>query len=103
MCMTAVATDGACEGSFSASTTSAYSAFRQLDPHKLLEDGSLRSDGPMAAFTRDVVFSSRSTASAIVTGRSCNRRIVWVTEAGLTFRRRGRGQGLDDTQTTDSL
>ena len=86
-------------GSFSASTTSAYNAFRQLH-HKLLEDGSLRRDGSQAAFTRDVVFSSPSTAGAIITGRSCNGRIAWVTEAGLTFGQWER-QGLDDTQSTD--
>ena len=36
-------------------------------------------------FTRDVVFSSPSTAGAIVTGRSCNGRTTWKTADGRTF------------------
>ena len=71
-------------GTFARSTAAAYDAFRDLH-HKLVDDGSLSLDGSTATFTRDVVFSSPSTAGAIVTGRSCNGRVSWVTEDGLTF------------------
>jgi hypothetical protein len=83
-------------GTYSPSTTAAYNAFRDLH-HKLVDDGSLTLQGSMATFTRDVVFSSPSTAGAIVTGRSCNGRVSWVTEDGLTF---GQWEqlGVDDEQ-----
>lgn len=71
-------------GAYARSTTAAYDAFRDLH-HKLVDDGSLTLDGSTATFRRDVVFSSPSTAGAIVTGRSCNGRVSWVTDDGLTF------------------
>ena len=71
-------------GTFARSTAAAYDAFRDLH-HKLVDDGSLSLDNSTAKFTRDVVFSSPSTAGAIVTGRSCNGRVSWVTDDGLTF------------------
>jgi hypothetical protein len=42
-------------------------------------------DGGLGCFTRDHVFSSPSTAGAIVVGRSCNGRNVWVSTEGQTF------------------
>ena len=71
-------------GTFARSTAAAYDAFRDLH-HKLVDDGSLSLDNSTAKFTRDVVFSSPSTAGAIVTGRSCNGRVSWVTDDGQTF------------------
>ncbi len=71
-------------GTFARSTAAAYDAFRSLH-HKLVDDGSLTPHGATATFSRDVVFSSPSMAGAIVTGRSCNGRVSWVTGDGLTF------------------
>jgi hypothetical protein len=73
-------------GAYAASTTNAYAAYRNIH-QKLADDGSLRldSNADTATFTRDVVFSSPSTAGAVVTGRSCNGREAWKTDAGLTF------------------
>lgn len=71
-------------GNFAASTSNAYGAFRTIHD-KLLADGSLRIDGGKSVFTRDVVFSSPSTAGAVVTGRSCNGRKEWVAPDGLAF------------------
>ncbi len=71
-------------GQFPAGATAAYDAYRELT-QKLVDDGSLVPQGALARFTRDVVFSSPSTAGAIVTGRSCNGRVSWVSDTGLTF------------------
>lgn len=71
-------------GNFAASTSNSYRAFRTIQ-EKLRADGSLRVDGVKSVFVRDVVFSSPSTAGAIVTGRSCNGRKEWVTSDGIQF------------------
>lgn len=73
-------------GAYAASTTNASTAHRNIH-QKLTDDGSLRldSNADTATFTRDVVFSSPSTAGAVVTGSSCNGRQAWKTDAGLTF------------------
>jgi len=42
----------------------------------------LADDGKHRTFTRDHVFSSPSAAAAVVSGRSANGRVQWVTEAG---------------------
>lgn len=71
----------------------AQSAWRGTDRHpgyaqlhtSLIDDGSLRGDGKLAVFTRDVVFSSPSAAGAVVTGRACNGRTSWVAADGVTF------------------
>lgn len=70
--------------SFAVSTSSAYAAYERLH-EKLREDGSIEVGGTVATLVRDVVFSSPSTAGAIVTGRSCNGRKQWVTEEGMQF------------------
>lgn len=69
---------------YASSTTAAYAAYRSLH-QRLVDDGSIRVDGATAALTRDVVFSSPSTAGAIVSGRSCNGRQSWKTADGQTF------------------
>lgn len=69
---------------YAVSTATAYSTYRSLH-EKLIADGSLRRDGTRAVFTRDVVFTSPSTAGAIITGRSCNGRTSWKTTDGVTF------------------
>lgn len=71
-------------GDFAASTANAYAAYQNLHS-KLVSDGSLVIEGAKARFTRDVVFSSPSTAGAVLTGRSCNGRKQWKTVDGLTF------------------
>lgn len=62
----------------------AYASFKQLH-ERLVTNGSVRPDGDTAVLTRDVVFTSPSTAGAVVTGRSCNGRIEWKTPQGTTF------------------
>lgn len=81
-------------GDFAASTANAYRAYQVLHD-KLIADGSLTLEGQHARFTRDVVFSSPSTAGAVLTGRSCNGRKQWLTTDGLMF---GvwEQQGVDD-------
>ena len=70
--------------SFAESTSSAYAAYERLH-EKLREEGSIAVNGTTGTLVRDVVFSSPSTAGAIVTGRSCNGRKQWVTADGVQF------------------
>ena len=79
-----VAAEVRASDAYAASTAAAYTAYRALH-QRLVEDGSIRVDGGSAVLTRDVVFSSPSTAGAVVSGRSCNGREAWKTEAGQTF------------------
>lgn len=88
-------------GNYAASTANAYGAYRNLH-EKLLADGSLQRDGTKIVFARDVVFSSPSTAGAIVTGRSCNGRTTWKTAEGLTFGD-WEQQGLEQTRPEPAL
>lgn len=69
---------------YASSTAAAYTAYRSLH-QRLVGDGSILVDGTGAILTRDVVFSSPSTAGAIVAGRSCNGRQSWKTADGQTF------------------
>lgn len=79
---------------YASSTTSAYAAY-EATHRKLREDGSIDIGQTPAVLTRDVVFTSPSTAGAIVTGRSCNGRDAWKTDSGTTYggwQQRGIGQ-----------
>lgn len=48
----------------------------------LLADGSIVAEGGVGLVTRDIVFSSPSTAGAVALGRSCNGRVEWVSPEG---------------------
>ena len=72
------------------STTKAYASYQALHD-KLVADGSIAIDAGTGMLTRDVVFSSPSTAGAIVLGRSCNGREAWVWDEGSFGQWEGRG------------
>ena len=52
----------------------------------LLASGVLTGDGNVLRFTQDYVFSSPSTAAAVVLGRSANGRIEWKDAQGRTLK-----------------
>ncbi|WP_202817471.1 DUF4357 domain-containing protein [Ornithinimicrobium sp. CNJ-824] len=64
------------------STQRAYAGYRA--PHEsLLADGSIVAEGGVGlALSRDIAFSSPSTAGAVALGRSCNGRVEWVSPGG---------------------
>ena len=64
-----------------ASTQRAYASYRARH-EELLADGSIVVENGTARTTRDIVFSSPSTAGAVALGRSCNGRIEWVSAEG---------------------
>ncbi len=63
------------------STVKAYASYRAKH-ERLLADGAIVVSDGVGRLTRDVVFSSPSTAGAIVLGRSCNGRRNWISSAG---------------------
>ncbi|WP_370893319.1 GIY-YIG nuclease family protein [Janibacter sp. GXQ6167] len=63
------------------STKRAYEAYGAAHA-KLVADGSVVVDGKIGRLTRDVPFTSPSTAGSIVLGRSCNGRVSWLWEGG---------------------
>lgn len=63
------------------STKRAYASYRALH-QSLIDDGSIRVEGAIGRVTRDIPFSSPSTAGAIASGRSCNGRISWLWSGG---------------------
>ena len=63
------------------STRRAYAAYRERYA-KLVADGSISIDGATAVVTRDIPFTSPSTAGAIATGRACNGRLSWLWDGG---------------------
>ena len=69
---------------YAASTVNAYSVYRALH-QRLVDEGSVRIEDGHGVLTRNVVFSSPSTAGAVATGRSCNGRQAWHTHDGQTF------------------
>ena len=64
-----------------ASTQKAYASYRSQH-EGLLADGSIVVENGLGRVTRDIVFSSPSTAGAIALGRSCNGRVEWVSAEG---------------------
>ncbi len=52
----------------------------------LLKTGVLQADGAVLRFTQDYVFSSPSTAAAVVLGRSANGRVEWKAADGRTLK-----------------
>ncbi|WP_282852635.1 GIY-YIG nuclease family protein [Gulosibacter sediminis] len=63
------------------STRRAYASYRARH-EKLVADGSIVIDGKVGHLTRDIVFTSPSTAGAIALGRSCNGRTSWLWNGG---------------------
>lgn len=72
------------------STQRAYASYR-AQHERLLADGSIVVEGDVGRLTRDIPFSSPSTAGAIALGRSCNGRIEWTWTGGTyaTWENRG--------------
>lgn len=66
------------------STKRSYAAYR-AQHQKLLADGSIAIDGNMGILTRDIPFSSPSTAAAVALGRSSNGRLEWKDASGDTY------------------
>lgn len=59
------------------STRKAYASYR-AQHERLLSDGTIVVQAGCGRVTRDTVFSSPSTAGAVVLGRSCNGRREWI-------------------------
>lgn len=53
---------------------------------ELIANDVLRREGDYFRFTQDYVFSSPSTAAAVVLGRSANGRIEWKDGKGRTLK-----------------
>lgn len=53
---------------------------------KLIDDGVIVTDNSRMVFARDHLFSSPSTAAAVVLGRSANGRIEWKDSQGRTIK-----------------
>lgn len=66
---------------YTASTSRSYASYQALHD-KLVADGSITLVDGMGRLTRDVTFSSPSTAGAIALGRSCNGREAWISSEG---------------------
>ncbi|MEX0159798.1 MULTISPECIES: GIY-YIG nuclease family protein [unclassified Microbacterium] len=64
-----------------ASTQRAYASYRARH-EELVADGSIMVENKTGRTTRDLVFSSPSTAAAVALGRSCNGRVEWVSVEG---------------------
>lgn len=75
---------------YRASTARAYASYQALHD-KLVADGSIAVEGATGTLTRNVVFSSPSTAGAIVLGRSCNGRESWTWDEGTFGQWESRG------------
>ena len=59
------------------STMKAYASYR-AQHERLLADGAILVENGVGQVTRDIVFSSPSTAGAVALGRSCNGRREWI-------------------------
>ena len=53
----------------------------------LLSQGLLEDDGVVYSLVQDYIFSSPSTASGVLLGRSSNGRIDWKEESGRTLKK----------------
>ena len=73
---------GAWSGTGKAQSTQRVYASYRAQHQKLVADGSIVVEGKVGRLTRDVPFTSPSTAGAVALGRSCNGRIEWVWEGG---------------------
>lgn len=59
------------------STIKAYASYR-AQHERLISDGAIAITDGVGAVTRDIVFTSPSTAGAVALGRSCNGRLEWI-------------------------
>lgn len=59
------------------STVKAYASYR-AQHERLVRDGSIAVENGVGRVTRDIVFTSPSTAGAVALGRSCNGRREWI-------------------------
>ena len=59
------------------STVKAYASYR-AQHERLVSDGSIAVENGAGRVTRDIVFTSPSTAGAVALGRSCNGRREWI-------------------------
>ncbi len=66
------------------STERAYAAYRARH-QQLVADGSIAIEGDSGILTRDIPFSSPSTAAAVALGRSSNGRIAWKSADGQSY------------------
>ena len=66
------------------STERAYAAYRARH-QQLVADGSIAVEGGSGLLTRDIPFSSPSTAAAVALGRSSNGRLEWKNPDGGTY------------------
>ncbi len=72
------------------STRRAYAAYR-AHHDRLVADGSIAVDGMVGRLTRDVPFTSPSTAGAVALGRSSNGRMEWTWSGGTYANWENRG------------
>ena len=63
------------------STVKAYASYR-AQHERLVSDGAIMVEDGRGLLTRDIVFSSPSTAGAVALGRSCNGRREWISPEG---------------------
>jgi hypothetical protein len=68
-------------GGKAASTMKAYDSYR-AQHQRLIADGAIMVVDGLGRVTRDIVFSSPSTAGAVALGRSCNGRREWLSPEG---------------------
>jgi hypothetical protein len=66
------------------STERAYTAYRARH-QQLVADGAIALEGGSGILTRDIPFSSPSTAAAVALGRSSNGRLEWKSADGGTY------------------
>jgi hypothetical protein len=66
------------------STRKAYTAYR-TQHEQLGDDWAIVVESGRGRVTRNIVFSSPSTAGAVALGRSCNGRREWISPDGMTF------------------
>jgi hypothetical protein len=79
------------------STIKAYASYR-AHHERLVTDGAIAVEDGVGRVTRDIVFSSPSTAGAVALGRSCNGRVEWVSPQG-TFGD-WESRGIDETASS---
>jgi hypothetical protein len=66
------------------STKRAYASYR-AQHEQLVASGAIAVEAGKGRVTRNIVFSSPSTAAAVALGRSCNGRTSWISPEGMSF------------------
>ncbi len=81
------------EGSIaSATTTPSYQDWAHKVRNELIESGRLVQNGDMMVFKENVIFTSPSTAAAVVLGRSANGLTEWKTKDGKNLKNLESGE-----------